>query len=107
MSQEDIKAGVTRQALALCKDRLASGRPPVPEPMMLSIQAQLEWLIDFYEGRSAERNKLHTLTFGHFAAREIEDADPEFTNALYCAFYAASRTAAGLKVDLAVLGLEA
>ena len=107
MSQEDIKASITREALAVCDERLASGAAPVPETMMRSIQAQLEWLIEFYEGRSAERNKLHTLTFGHYAAREIEDADPAFARCLYRAFYAASRTAAGLKFDPAVLGLEA
>ena len=107
MSQEDIKATVTREALAVCEERLASGAAPVADAVMRSIQAQLEWLIEFYEGRSAERNKLHTLTFGHYAAREIEDIDPAFARYLYRAFYAASRTAAGLKLDLAVLGLEA
>lgn len=107
MSQEDIKVDLTRQALALCNERLVSGQSSATEPMMHSIQAQLEWLIDFYEGRSAERNKLHKLTFGHFATREIADADAEFTNALHRAYYAASRTARGLKLDLATLGLEA
>ena len=107
MSQENIKAELTREALAVCKDRLSSGVLPAPEPMMLSIKAQLEWLIEFYEGRSTERSKLHGLTFGHFAAREIEDADPELTRVLHRAYYAASRTAAGVKLDLSVLGLEA
>jgi len=107
VSQEDIKADLTREALLLCGNRLSSGALPAPEPMLLSIKAQLEWLIEFYEGRSAERARLHQLTFGHLAAREIEDSDPELARALHRAYYAASRTAAGLKLELSVLGLEA
>ena len=107
MSQESLKAEITRQALALCVERLAAGRPTVPQPMLHSIQTQLEWLIDFYEGRSTERAKLHQLTFGHIAAREMDGIDPELTKALHRAYYAASRTAAGLRLDMAVLGVEA
>ena len=107
MSQEELKAKITRQALEICIERLATNTATVPEPMMRSIQAQLEWLINFYEGRSAERNRLHELTFGHIAAREIEDSDPEFTDALNKAYYVASRTASGLKLDTAVLGTDA
>jgi hypothetical protein len=104
MSQEELKARITREALRVCDERMTTGSFSVPEPMMQSIQAQLSWLIDFFEGRSTERDKLHKLTFGHFAAREIEDSDPELTDALYKAYYVASQTAAGLKIDLAVLG---
>ena len=106
VSQEDIKANLTRKALALCENRLATDHLPAPLPMMQSIKAQLEWLIEFYEGRSAERARLYQLTFGHYAAREIEDSDPELKSALHLAYYAASRTAAGLKLDMAVLDTQ-
>ena len=107
MSQEDLKAALTRQALALCTERIAIGSPPVPRHMLQSVQVQLEWLLEFYEGRSTDRAKLSQLTFGHIAAREIEGTDPALAGALHKAYYAASRTAAGLKLDMAVLGLEA
>jgi hypothetical protein len=107
MSQEELKAKITQEALRICNERINTGRLPVPEPMMQSIQAQLTWLLEFFEGRSDERDKLHKLTFGHFAAREIEDADPELTDSLNKAYYVASRTASGLKVDLAVLNADA
>jgi len=107
VSQEELKAQVAREALEICNRRIATGNSPAPEAMMESIRAQLTWLIEFFEGRSTERNKLHTLTFGHYAAREIEDSDTEFTAALHKAYYVASRTASGLKVDPAVIGADA
>ena len=107
MSQEDLKAALTRHALALCMQRLGSGSASVPTRMLQSVQVQLEWLIEFYEGRSTDRATLRELTFGHIAAREMEGTDPELVNALHRAYYAASRTAAGLKLDMAVLGVEA
>ena len=107
MSQEELKAQIAREALDICDRRIAMDSLPAPEAMMQSIRAQLAWLIEFFEGRSTERNKLHTLTFGHYAAREIEGSDPEFTAALHKAYYVASRTASGLKVDPAVLGADA
>ena len=107
MSQEKLKAQVAREALEICNSRIATGSSPAPEAMMESIRAQLTWLIEFFEGRSTERNKLHALTFGHYAAREIEGSDPELTAALHKAYYVASRTASGLKVDPAVIGADA
>lgn len=105
MSQEEIKAEVTRQALELCKHRIQSGRLPAPPEMMASIQLQLEWLLAYFEGRSNERGKLNELLFGHFAARELDQSDQELISALHKAFYVASQTAKGLKSDLKVLGV--
>jgi len=104
MSQEDIKAEVARKALELCNDRIKNN-PSIAVPRILeSIRAQLEWLVSFFEGRNNERAKLRTLVFGHYAARELDERDEVFIQALNKANYVASRTAAGLKVDLKVLG---
>lgn len=103
MSQEAIKADVARKALALCNDRI-EGRSGATLPAVLeSTRVQLEWLVGFFEGRNKERNRLRELTFGHYAAREIDERDVEFVKALNKAYYVASRTAAGLKVDMAAL----
>ena len=107
VSQEELKAKIARDALEICDRRIAMDSSPVPETMMYSIRAQLTWLIEFFEGRSIERNKLHTLTFGHYAAKEIEGSDPEFAAALHKAYYVASLTASGLKIDPAVVGADA
>ena len=48
-----------------------------------SIKTQLEWLLDFFEGRNEERRRLRALTFGHYAAREIDERDDEFVDAPY------------------------
>jgi hypothetical protein len=106
MSQEDIRADIARKALELCRDRMKHN-PNIAVPGMLeSILAQLEWLVAFFEGRNSERNRLHTLVFGHYAAREIDERDEEFVQALHNASYVASRTASGLKIDLKVLGYD-
>ena len=107
MSQEELKAGIAREALKVCNGRLTMSSATISESMGRSIKAQLEWLVAFFEGHhQAERGKLRQLTFGHYAAREIEDVDPEFAKALFRAFYVADRTAAGLKCDLTVLVLD-
>jgi hypothetical protein len=107
VSQEELKAQVAKEALRICNMRMTTDTSPVPEAMMQSIQSQLAWLIEFFEGRSTERNKLHALTFGHYAAREIEDSDPEFAAALHKACYVANRTGSGLKIDPTVIGADA
>jgi hypothetical protein len=104
MSQEDIKAEVARKALELCNDRIKNN-PSIAVPGILeSIRVQLEWLVSFFEGRNSDRAKLRTLMFGHYAARELDERDEVFIQALNKANYVASRTAAGLMVDLKVLG---
>ena len=100
MSQEEIKAKVAKTALDLCKDRIRNN-PNIATPEILgSIKVQLEWLVSYFEGKNSEREKLHKLVFGHYAAREIDERDEEFIQALYNANYVVLQTAAGLKIDL-------
>lgn len=106
MSQEDIKARICQEALDICNERIASNARVVLPEIMSSIQAQLEWLVSYFEGRNAERSKLFELTFGHFAVREVDERDKEFVEALTKAFYVAARTREGLKIDLNLLGIS-
>lgn len=99
MSQEALKAEVTRKALELCYDRIRSRRHIALPEILESIKNQLEWQLDFFEGRNSERVKLRKLVYGHYAARELDEEDQEFITALGKAFYVASRTAEGLKID--------
>lgn len=106
MSQEEIKARITRQALEICEERINSGAAIALPEIMNSIKAQLEWLVSYFEGKNSERSKLFKLTFGHYAVREINEQDKEFVDALNKAFYVAAKTREGLKVDLSVLGIN-
>ena len=76
--------------------------PATPE-IMKSIRSQLKWLVSYFEGMNCEREKLNTLVFGYYAAREVAESDEEFTNALYKAAYVADQTAKGLKIDHRVI----
>ena len=100
MSNEDIKAAVCKEALATLSDGSSKIVPQLRE----SIEAQLKWLIDYFEGRSNERKRLFELTFGHYAAREIDPREEKLISALNKAFYVAVRTREGLKIDLKLLG---
>jgi|SRR5690554_3905583 len=106
MSQEDIKARICKEALDICNERVASNARVVLPEIMDSIQAQLEWLVSYFEGRSSERSKLFELTLGHFAVREVDERDKEFVEALKKAFYVAVKTREGLKIDLNALGIN-
>jgi hypothetical protein len=103
MSQEALKAAVTKRALELCNNRIQTNAGVALPEIMTSIKTQLEWLLAYFEGRNNERAKLHKLVFGHYAVRELDERDTEFIDALTKAFYVASRTARGLKVDEKVL----
>ena len=103
MSQEELKAAVTKRALDLCNDRISTNSGVALPGILASTKAQLEWLLAYFEGRNNERAKLRTLIFGHYAVREMDESDEEFVDALKKAFYVASRTADGLKVDEKVL----
>ena len=50
---------------------------------LLSIKAQLEYLIQIADGRSTDRSRLKEIIVGQYAAREFEDRDMEFANMLY------------------------
>lgn len=99
MSQEDLKAKVTKKALELCCDRIRKCRPVALPEILESIKRQLEWQLEYFEGRNCEREKLRKLVYGHYATKEIDEEDQEFISALEKAFYVASRTAEGLKID--------
>ncbi|MGJ3257678.1 MAG: immunity protein Tsi6 family protein, partial [Alcanivorax sp.] len=81
MSQEDIKARVCKDALAICNERIATDAWVALPEIMDSIQAQLAWLVSYFEGASAERSKLFGLTSGHYAVREVDEQDREFVEA--------------------------
>ena len=100
MSNEDIKAAVCKEALATLLDSSSAIAPQIRE----SIEAQLKWLIDYFEGRAGERKRLFYLKFGHYAAREIDPREERLIDALNKAFYVAVRTRDGLKIDLKILG---
>jgi len=100
VSNEDIKAAVCKEALATLSDGSSKIVPQLRE----SIEAQLKWLIDYFEGRSNERKRLFELTFGHYAAREVDPREEKLISALNKAFYVAVRTREGLKIDLKLLG---
>jgi hypothetical protein len=99
MSDESLKAEIARNALQICVERIDS-RAPVALPSILeSTKRQLEWLVAYFEGRNTDRAKLKTLVFGHYAAREMDESDAEFVNALFAAAYVADITASGLKIE--------
>ncbi|MGJ3257113.1 MAG: immunity protein Tsi6 family protein [Alcanivorax sp.] len=100
MSNEDIKATVCKEALEALSDSNGAIAPQLRE----SIEAQLRWLIDYFEGRTGERKRLFDLTFGHYAAREIDPREGRLIDALNKAFYVAVKTREGLKIDLKLLG---
>ena len=103
MSQDDIKAQVVRKALVLCVNRIES-YSDVKVPLILeSIKKQLEWLVSYFEGHNNEKDKLHTLMFGYYVAREFDKKDKEFAEALYKANYVASQTAKDLYIHLGVI----
>ena len=104
MSQEDIKAEISKKALLICNERIICKSTVALPGILESIRTQLEWLIEFFEGRRAsERNKLHKIIIGHYAVRELDERDEEFIRALTKVQYVASQTARGLKLDMKVL----
>ncbi len=98
MSQESIKAKLCNDALFAAKGKIENCSNSLL-PMYQSIENQLQFLVDFFEGKTNEHAKLHTLNFGYLAVREIEDNDPKFAHLLKVAFYVADKTANGLKLD--------
>ena len=102
MSQEELKADICRQALAICRERRSAVLPQI----FSSVENQLVWLISFFEGKNTEREKLFKLTFGHYAVREIDPNEKDLISALNKAFYVASKTRQGLKIDPKELGSD-
>ncbi len=102
MAQENIKIDICNQAI----ETLKLNRSVLQPQLFDSIEKQLEWLISYFEGTSNERSKLFELTFGHYAAREIDPRERDLVDALNKAFYVAVQTRKGLKLELSVLGID-
>ncbi|SDK10783.1 immunity protein Tsi6 family protein [Microbulbifer yueqingensis] len=100
MSDEDIKTAVCKEALSILLD----GRGALAPELYDSIEAQLKYLIDYFEGRSVERRRLFDLTIGHYVVREIDPREAKLIDALNKAFYVAVQTRKGLKIDRKLLG---
>ncbi len=64
-----------------------------------SIHAQLNYLLGVLTGTELDRSRLKQINFGVYAAKEFEDSDPEFAQALHPAFWVATQMAKGLKVS--------
>jgi hypothetical protein len=103
MSQAELKTNVARKALTICIDRIKSKSKVALPEILNSTQLQLEWLVSYFEGKSDDREKLNTLVFGYYAAREIDERDKEFVDSLFNAAYVAEQTARGLKIDIKVI----
>lgn len=69
-----------RTALDECLKQLA--KAPQFQPL-LSVQAQLEYLLGVAEGSITDRSKLDKIIIGVYAAREFESRDMDFANLLY------------------------
>ncbi|WP_281517215.1 immunity protein Tsi6 family protein, partial [Vibrio parahaemolyticus] len=102
MTQENIKVDICNQAIEILK----LNRSVLQPQLFDSIEKQLEWLISYFKGTSNERSKLFGLTFGHYAAREIDPRERDLVDALNKAFYVAVQTRKGLKLELSALGID-
>ncbi|EPZ2383052.1 immunity protein Tsi6 family protein [Vibrio parahaemolyticus] len=102
MTQENIKIDICSQAIEILK----LNRSVLQPQLFDSIEKQLEWLISYFKGTSNERSKLFELTFGHYAAPEIDPRERDLVDALNKAFYVAVQTRKGLKLELSALGID-
>jgi hypothetical protein len=71
---------VLRTVLAKCKRKLQ--QTPDFQPL-LSIEKQIQYLIDVAETRTQDRSRLKDIIVDVYAAREFEDRDITFANLLY------------------------
>lgn len=67
-------------ALKRCQELLKSNPQFAP---LLSVEAQLEYLIGILDGKIFDRSRLGEIVIGLYAAREFEDRDMDFANQLY------------------------
>jgi len=63
-----------------CKNKLIVD--PDSQPL-LSVQAQLEYILGLLDGSISDRSKLKDIIIGIYAVREFEDSDMEFANRLH------------------------
>lgn len=102
MSQETLKLQVCKDALEICRAR----REVLMPELFHSIESQLIWLIAFFEGKNSEREKLFQLSFGLMAVREIDPSENELISSQNKAFYVATKTGKGLKIEPKVIGFD-
>ena len=86
---------VVEKALNLANARLAEA-PAFP--LYSSIVAQLDYLTAVLDGSEKNKLRLKEIIIGHYGAREFEEIDPEFAQALMEAQLIASKLAKGIKV---------
>lgn len=84
------------KALAVTNQRLTA----IPSfGMYQSIRAQLIYLLGILKGTEPDYSRLKQINFGVYAAKELEDSDPEFAQVLHPAFWVATQLVKGLKVS--------
>jgi hypothetical protein len=71
---------ILNSALDRCRELLAVNPQFAP---LLSVEAQLQYLIGILDGHISDRSRLSEIIIGLYAAREFEDRDMAFANQLY------------------------
>lgn len=66
--------------------------------LFISIVAQLEYLLSVVNGKEKDRSRVKDIIVGHFAVREFEESDPQFSQALKAAQFIAYNIERRLKV---------
>ena len=99
MSQEMLKLAVCERALSLLRAYPSAFIAPIHS----SVAEQLQSLIRFFSGEDSDVQCLHTLTFGHYAVRELSPRYSDLYSALNTAFYVAVKTREGEAVDVDLL----
>ncbi|MGF1689178.1 immunity protein Tsi6 family protein [Photobacterium japonica] len=99
MSQEALKMAVCKQALALLHAYPAAFIAPIHS----SVETELTWLVAYFSGENTDHQRLHSLTFGHYAVRELSPRYSDLYSALNAAFYVAVKTREGFTVDVELL----
>lgn len=70
------------------------------EPMYNSIVQQLIYLHNVITGKEKDKSKIHKMTMGMYAAKELDSMDPIFADRIGSAVYIADQIGGGLKVSL-------
>lgn len=65
--------------------------------IFISTFNQLEYLLSVLKGDESDRSRLKNIIVGHFAVREFQESDPEFSDALTAAQLIAFKMSKGLK----------
>lgn len=85
------------KAIELTKARR---NPCLQFPVYDMLLTQLNYVRTVFEGVEKDKSKLHQLSIGAIASKELEENDPELARALKDAYYVAIQSARGLKIQL-------